>query len=89
MNSTLDELPCGVNGVEGPGDRPVVPGRLTVAVSRDPTARRPEAPCTAAGRIGGVPAPVVITDPADPRVADFRDLKAGDRPEGTPRGADR
>jgi tRNA G18 (ribose-2'-O)-methylase SpoU len=33
-----------------------------------------------------VPSPVVITDPADPRVADFRDLKAGDRPEGTPRG---
>jgi tRNA G18 (ribose-2'-O)-methylase SpoU len=33
-----------------------------------------------------VPAPVVITDPHDPRVADFRDLKAGDRPEGTPRG---
>ncbi|WP_104525958.1 TrmH family RNA methyltransferase [Blastococcus atacamensis] len=32
-----------------------------------------------------MPAPVVITDPADPRVADFRDLKAGDRPEGTPR----
>nr|WP_204261590.1 RNA methyltransferase [Blastococcus saxobsidens] len=32
-----------------------------------------------------VPEPVVITDPADPRVADFRDLKAGDRPEGTPR----
>ena len=31
-------------------------------------------------------APVVITDPRDPRVADFRDLKAGDRPEGTPRG---
>ena len=30
--------------------------------------------------------PVVITDPADPRIADFRDLKAGDRPEGTPRG---
>jgi tRNA G18 (ribose-2'-O)-methylase SpoU len=39
------------------------------------------------GRIGGVPAPVVITDPGDPRVADFRDLKAGDRPAGTPRGA--
>src|SRR4051812_10506360 len=37
------------------------------------------------GRIAVVPAPVVITDPADPRVADFRDLKAGDRPEGTPR----
>src|SRR5687767_6485851 len=35
--------------------------------------------------IDGVPAPVVITDPADPRVADFRDLKAGDRPEGAPR----
>src|SRR5690348_13531190 len=32
-----------------------------------------------------MPAPVVISDPADPRVADFRDLKAGDRPEGTPR----
>ncbi|MFL6094883.1 MAG: TrmH family RNA methyltransferase [Blastococcus sp.] len=30
-------------------------------------------------------APVVITDPLDPRVDDFRDLKAGDRPEGTPR----
>src|ERR1700712_1587411 len=38
------------------------------------------------GRIAVVPAPVVITDPANPRVADFRDLKAGDRPEGTPRG---
>jgi tRNA G18 (ribose-2'-O)-methylase SpoU len=33
-----------------------------------------------------VPTPVVITDPDDPRVADFRDLKAGDRPAGTPRG---
>lgn len=31
--------------------------------------------------------PVPITDPADPRVADFRDLKAGDRPAGTPRGS--
>src|SRR6476661_5294399 len=39
----------------------------------------------AAGMIVGVPAPVTITDPADPRVADFRNLKAGDRPEGTPR----
>ena len=28
--------------------------------------------------------PVTITDPADPRVADFRDLKAGDRPAGDP-----
>src|SRR3954454_9994934 len=37
------------------------------------------------GENRGVPAPVVITDPNDPRVADFRDLKAGDRPEGTPR----
>jgi tRNA G18 (ribose-2'-O)-methylase SpoU len=35
------------------------------------------------GRIDAVP--VLITDPADPRVADFRDLKAGDRPEGVPR----
>ena len=37
--------------------------------------------------IDGVPAPVLITDPQDPRVADFRDLKAGDRPAGTPRGS--
>lgn len=34
-----------------------------------------------------MPEPVVITDPGDPRVDDFRDLKAGDRPAGTPRGA--
>ncbi|MGY2002059.1 TrmH family RNA methyltransferase [Blastococcus sp. SYSU DS1024] len=33
-----------------------------------------------------MPQPVVITDPADPRVADFRDLKAGDRPAGRERG---
>ena len=32
-----------------------------------------------------MPTPVVITDPDDPRLADFRDLKAGDRPEGAPR----
>src|SRR4051794_28286324 len=36
--------------------------------------------------IDAVPIPVLITDPQDPRVADFRDLKAGDRPAGTPRG---
>jgi tRNA G18 (ribose-2'-O)-methylase SpoU len=42
-------------------------------------------PPGAGGHNRGVPAPVVITDPDDPRVADFRDLKAGDRPEGTPR----
>src|SRR4051794_33702833 len=36
--------------------------------------------------IGTVPAPVLISDPADPRVADFRDLVAGDRRPGTPRG---
>jgi tRNA G18 (ribose-2'-O)-methylase SpoU len=36
--------------------------------------------------IDAVPTPVLITDPQDPRVADFRDLKAGDRPAGTPRG---
>src|SRR3954470_21567733 len=36
--------------------------------------------------IGCVLSPVLITDPADPRVADFRDLVAGDRPPGTPRG---
>src|SRR3982751_1168900 len=40
----------------------------------------------AAGMIDAVPTPVLITDPQDPRVADFRDLKAGDRPAGTPRG---
>jgi tRNA G18 (ribose-2'-O)-methylase SpoU len=32
-------------------------------------------------------APIPIRDPADPRVADFRDLKAGDRPAGRPRGS--
>ncbi len=37
--------------------------------------------------IEDVSAPVLITDPQDPRVADFRDLKAGDRPAGTPRGS--
>src|SRR4051812_6449653 len=37
--------------------------------------------------IVGVPAePVLITDPADDRVADFRDLVAGDRRPGTERG---
>jgi tRNA G18 (ribose-2'-O)-methylase SpoU len=30
--------------------------------------------------------PALITDPQDPRVADFRDLVAGDRAPGTPRG---
>ncbi|MPQ99321.1 RNA methyltransferase [Modestobacter sp. I12A-02628] len=33
-----------------------------------------------------MPAAVPITDPGDERVADFRDLKAGDRPAGTERG---
>src|SRR3712207_8832982 len=39
----------------------------------------------APGEDRGVPA-VTITDPADERVADFRDLVAGDRPPGTERG---
>ena len=39
--------------------------------------------------IGGVPQPVLITDPSDERVADFRDLKAGDRRPGTERGTGR
>jgi tRNA G18 (ribose-2'-O)-methylase SpoU len=40
-----------------------------------------------AGHDRRVPAvPVEITDPDDPRVADFRDLKAGDRPAGRERG---
>jgi tRNA G18 (ribose-2'-O)-methylase SpoU len=34
----------------------------------------------------GVAAPVVVTDPGDPRLADFRDLVAGDRPAGRRRG---
>src|SRR5436853_2444862 len=38
------------------------------------------------GMIVGMVA-VEITDPGDPRVADFRDLKAGDRPPGTTRGS--
>lgn len=39
------------------------------------------------GMIGSVAgAPVEITDPGDPRVDDFRDLKAGDRPPGRTRG---
>ena len=37
--------------------------------------------------ISGVPpVPELITDPADERVADFRDLVAGDRRPGTERG---
>ena len=48
-------------------------------------ADRQRSPWSSPQQNGGVPAPVVITDPHDPRVADFRDLKAGDRPEGAPR----
>lgn len=36
--------------------------------------------------IDGVPQPVLITEPSDERVADFRDLKAGDRRPGSERG---
>ena len=36
--------------------------------------------------IVGVPVPELITDPGDDRVADFRDLVAGDRRPGTERG---
>src|SRR3954471_12767817 len=36
--------------------------------------------------IGGVPDLELITDPGDERVADFRDLVAGDRRPGTARG---
>src|SRR4051795_7642077 len=35
-----------------------------------------------------VAVPEVIEDPGDPRVADFRDLVAGDRRPGTPRGTE-
>src|SRR3954464_1704158 len=37
--------------------------------------------------MGGVRAPELITDPGDDRVADFRDLVAGDRRPGTERGS--
>src|ERR1700712_3639643 len=37
-------------------------------------------------RMPGVPATVVVTDPGDPRLADFRDLVSGDRPAGGARG---
>jgi tRNA G18 (ribose-2'-O)-methylase SpoU len=41
-----------------------------------------------AAMISAVPVvPTVITDPQDPRVADFRDLKAGDRRPDVPRGS--
>ncbi|MCW2740122.1 MAG: hypothetical protein JWR45_544 [Blastococcus sp.] len=70
MKSTLDEFRAALNGVEGP--RP----------STGAGAGRGGPP----GRIAAVPEPVVINDPDDPRVDDFRDLKAGDRPVGTPRG---
>jgi tRNA G18 (ribose-2'-O)-methylase SpoU len=36
--------------------------------------------------INRVPEPAAVTDPHDPRVADFRNLIAGDRAPGTPRG---
>jgi tRNA G18 (ribose-2'-O)-methylase SpoU len=39
------------------------------------------------GMISAVPTvPVEITDPSDPRLADFRDLRAGDRRPDVPRG---
>jgi hypothetical protein len=45
---------------------------------------------SAPGMIVGVPSsPVLITDPGDERVADFRDLVAGDRKPGTERGTAR
>src|SRR4051812_39105946 len=64
------------SGTSSAGSR--VPGHQFVALAAD-RGREP-------GMIVGVPAPELITDPHDPRVADFRDLKAGDRPAGTPRG---
>ena len=44
--------------------------------------RRQPGPWSRPGRIVGVP--TLITDVDDPRVADFRDLVAGDRRPGTP-----
>src|SRR3712207_9210714 len=54
---------------------------------RPEPAAGPPAALRGLGRMAVVPtAPVTITDPHDERVADFRDLKAGDRPPGTERG---
>src|SRR3712207_281122 len=73
----------GVNGVLGPwvGGDVSSSSRGETSTSRRARGRR-----RAAGRIDAVPAPFLITDRLDPRVADFRDLKAGDRPAGRERG---
>src|SRR3954452_7195539 len=82
----------GVNGALGPGCTVIrspdhLGSSLTVDRGGGPLSiRRPDHQRRGGGQNRAVPAPVVITDPDDPRVADFRDLKAGDRPEGTPRG---
>src|SRR5438270_10833438 len=47
---------------------------------------RPVGAARAAGMIVGVAAPVPVTAPDDPRLADFRNLVAGDRRPGTARG---
>src|SRR6059058_5665311 len=67
-----------VNGVLGPRPSHGLRGHTRAAFVHEVRGRW-------RGMIGGVAVPVLITDPNDPRVADFRDLKAGDRPEGTPR----
>src|SRR3712207_9546944 len=71
-----------VNGVEGP-----CRGEGVRCTNRAASSAR-----TAAGKGAErtrhdrhVAVPVVITDPDDPRVADFRDLTAGDPPAGRPR----
>src|SRR3954454_3797963 len=84
----------GVNGALGPGCTVIrspdhLGSSLTVDRGGGPLSiRRPDHQRRDGGQNRAVPAPVVIPDPDDPRVADFRDLKAGDRPGGTPRGAD-
>src|SRR3954462_15760983 len=82
----------GVNGALGPGCTVIrspdhLGSSLTVDRGGGPLSiRRPDHQRRGGGQNRAVPAPVVSTDPDDPRVAAFRDLKAGDRPEGTPRG---
>ena len=88
MNSTLDEFEVArqrsprSSPERDSGYRDVATGTAL----RGGTGHRTAVPGEPSGRIGVVPAPVVITDPRDERVADFRDLKAGDRPAGTARG---
>src|SRR5215218_4470283 len=75
--STPSSVPGGRAGSSGR------PGRRVPACRRRQLPTRPRG---TPGMIDRVPDPVLVTDPDDPRVADFRDLVAGDRRPGTQRG---